>query len=168
MTYNNIQKVIRSLKPLIKNILIKRSVFLFLTLNEHCDSFYESFYQVMLNLNIDVIYDWGFGILTNRARIYFDYYVNRKYCFEVFPDVVFLSGIFGRKKVVMTELKTKCILTVGIIDQKKLILLDYSLPGKVSIEYLYYFFKLLLFLLNQEYLRHSRFKRIKIKKDELK
>ena len=91
--------------------------------------------------------------------MFLNYATNEVYCFEEFPDLVFLSGIFGRQKVVVTELKTKCILTVGIMEQEGLTLLDYPLPGKISIEYLYYFFRLLLNIFEYEHSRYNVFQK---------
>jgi hypothetical protein len=123
--------------------------------------FFKNFFTILQKTYINIIFDWGFGILTNKVRLFLNYCKTGKFCFEEFPDVVFLLSILDRQRVVTTELRRGGILSIGLADYANSSYVDYPLAANISLQYLYFFFRLVLKLIVKEQQQFSFFRRKK-------
>jgi hypothetical protein len=135
-------KVFKKIYPIIKSTISNSGIFFFISLSESGVIFFKEFFTFLKRSKVNIIFDWGFGILTNRLRIYVNHYLyGRKHYFVDFPDIAFLMSTKGRQKVVTTELKRCNILSVGIVSYLDSEYVDYPIISNASIQYLFFFYK---------------------------
>jgi hypothetical protein len=143
-------RVMKKIYPLIANIVLNSGIFFFFSLGETGLVFFNKFFTLLKKSKVDVVFDWGFGVLTNRVRMYFNCFLEGKFSFEEFPEIAFLLSILGRQKVITTELRRGNILSIGLVEYGDSGCVDYPLAAKASSEYVYILFRLMATIIVKE------------------
>jgi hypothetical protein len=132
------------LYPLINLLLLKKSVFLFINIDKNQNGFLTKiFYSLLKKIRAYCVYDWGYGLLTNYTRTYYEFFLEKKEELYKFPDIIFLLRILEKQQYVMTEVTSAGTLSLGLVDYGNSAHIDYPIPSNTSSEYSYFFFKLL-------------------------
>jgi hypothetical protein len=136
---------IKKLYPLINLFLLKESLFLFINIDKNNDGFLTKiFYSLVKKIRAYCIYDWGYGILTNYTRVYYEFFLEKKdKLLYKLPDIVFLLRILEKQHYIMTEVQNAGTLSLGLVDYENSLHMDYPIPSNTSLEYSYFFFRLL-------------------------
>jgi hypothetical protein len=129
---------IKKLYPLI-------SLFLFINIDKNIDGFLTKiFYSLVKKIRAYCIYDWGYGILTNYKRVYYEFFLEKKgRLLYRLPDIIFLLRILEKQHYIMTEVQNGGTLSLGLVDYENSLHMDYPIPSNTSSEYSYFFFRLL-------------------------
>jgi hypothetical protein len=136
---------IKKIYPLINFLLLKESLFLFINIDKNNDGFLTKiFYSLVKKIRAYCIYDWGYGILTNYTRVYYEFFLEKKgELLHKLPDIVFLLRILEKQHYIMTEVQNAGTLSLGLVDYENSLHIDYPIPSNTSSEYSYFFFRLL-------------------------
>jgi hypothetical protein len=139
-----LRNCIIKLYPLINLILVKESLFLFINVDGNRSSFLTKiFYSLLKKINAYCIYDWGFGLLTNFSKKYYEFFLEKQAQLHKLPDIVFLLRVLEKQHCIMTEIQNAGALSLGLVDYENSSSVDYPIPSNTSTEYSYFFFKLL-------------------------
>lgn len=136
---------INKLYPLISLLLSKESLFLFINIDNNCSSFLTKiFYSLLKKIKSYCIYDWGFGLLTNFSKTYYEFFLEKQAQLHKLPDIIFLLRVLEKQHYIMTEVQNVGTLSLGLVDYENSSSIDYPIPSNTSSEYSYFFFKLLV------------------------
>jgi hypothetical protein len=165
-------RCIAKLYPLINLLLLKESLFLFINIDKNSNGFLTKvFYSLVKKIRAYCIYDWGYGILTNYIKAYYEFSLENKAKLHKFPDIIFLLRILEKQHYIMTEVQNAGTLCLGLVDYENSSYIDYPIPSNTSSEYSYFFFRLLIKLIKtsptmveQDFYvdRNKKIKRLKI------
>ena len=144
---------INKLYPLISLLLLKESLFLFINIDNNCSSFLTKiFYSLLKKIKAYCIYDWGFGLLTNFSKTYYEFFLEKQAQLHKLPDIIFLLRVLEKQHYIMTEVQNAGTLSLGLVDYENSSSVDYPIPSNTSSEYSYFFFKLLVkFITNSKF-----------------
>lgn len=146
-------KVIKKIVPIFSSITYGRPNVYFFFLGTRGEDFFKQFFSILHKSTMNIIFDWGFGIITNRMRMFVNYYIEERFCHQEQPEIAFLLSVLGRQKVVTTELRNAQLLSTGLTEYGDIGFVDFPIPASVSLNYVYIFFKLAARLV----VRHQRF-----------
>lgn len=176
ISINSLFKSIKKIYPLISLLLLKESIFLFVSVDKNDNSFLTKiFYSLIKKLKIYCIYDWGFGLLTNFTRTYYKLFLENKEHLHKLPDIIFFLRIVEKQHYLITEAKNSGALSLGLVDYESSNSIDYPIPSNSSLEYSYFFSRLISKIiininkdsiftksyLNVDILKHKKIKRLK-------
>jgi hypothetical protein len=140
-------KMLRLIYHVLNKLIISQNLFSFISLTANSSFFYETMLSTFKKLKIYFIYDWGFGILTNDLRIYTNHYNEKKHCLANLPDTSFVLAPANKQRLIATELKRRCILSIGPANHHKPTYIDYPIPSNISLSYSYFFFRFFIKIL---------------------
>lgn len=127
--------------PILISLNIIKSCFLFIDLKKTNLFFLNNFYRLISYLTAFIIYDWGYGIISNFFSIELEFYT---YTANKYPSLAFVLSTLKQQKLICNELNKKNILSIGLISLENSIYLDYPIFIKPSSEYSCVFFQFLL------------------------
>lgn len=149
LSMNFLIKNIQKLYNIIYLLLLKHNTFLFISLDNYDSSFLVKIaYSLIKKIKVYCIFDWGFGLLTNFSRVYYQLLLEqREYLYKI-PEVIFFLRILEKPHYYKVEFQNVSSLSIGIIDYRNSGFLDYPIPSNDSLEYSYFFFRILIKILN--------------------
>lgn len=143
----NFYKILKKIVPLFTGTSMRRPNMHFFALGVSGMYFFEKFFSLLEKSTINIVFDWGFGVITNRRRMFFNYYKNSRVCFQEHPEIAFLLSILGRQKVVTTELRNAQIISTGITEYGEIGYVDFPIPSNADLKYVYIYFRLAIRLI---------------------